>query len=151
MTRREMALQATLVLSLICGIVGGNFVLHRWVIGDAASREAGAGTAGSDSSLDDLDEFAPRGRTIANSTLTLEPAAHREQLRKLIAEKLPRATPEEREAWLEELNDLSLPAAEGVLDLRGQVGAFPQIDDNPQRQPSAASPPDFDFSIRLSR
>lgn len=151
MTRREMTLRGALVLSLVCGIVGGNFVLHRWVIGDAASREAGAGTAGGNSSLDDLDEFAPRSRAAADVPVSSDPAAHRERLRKLIAEKLPRATPEEREAWLEELNDLSLPAAAGVLDLRGQVGAFPQIDGDPQRQPSDASPPDLDFSIRLAR
>lgn len=151
MTRREMTLQATLVLSLICGIVGGNFVLHRWVIGDAASREAGAGTAGGKSSLDDLDEFAPRRHKVGSSTLREDPAARREQLRMLIAEKLPQATREERDAWLDELSDLSLPAAAGVLDLRGQVGAFPQIDDNPQPRSSEANEPDFDFSIRHSR
>lgn len=42
MTRRDMALQASLVLALVCGIVGGNFLLHRLVIGNATSREASA-------------------------------------------------------------------------------------------------------------
>lgn len=150
-TRRDMALQATLVFTLICGIVGGNFVLHRWIIGDAASREAGASARSESSSQEDLDEFAPASLVTSNSAVTRDPVAHREQLRKLIAEKLPQAPHEVREAWLEELSELSLPAAAGVLDLRGQVGAFPQIDADPKRQPSDANLPDFDFSIRLSR
>lgn len=151
MTRRDMALQATLVFTLICGIVGGNFVLHRWVIGDAASREAGASARSENSSQDDLDEFAPASRVTSNSAVMRDPVAHRDQLRKLIAEKLPQASREVRDAWLEELSDLSLQAAEGVLDLRGQVGAFPQIDASPQPRSSEVNAPDFDFSIRLSR
>lgn len=146
-----MALQATLVFTLICGIVGGNFVLHRWVIGDAASREAGASARSENLTQEDLDEFAPPTRVTPNATVTRDPVAHREQLRKLIEEKLPQASREVRDAWLEELSDLSLRAAEGVLDLRGQVGAFPQIDDNPQPRSSEVNAPDFDFSIRLSR
>lgn len=151
MTRREMVLQATLVLALICGIVGGNFLLHRWVIGDATSREVGAGTASIDPSSDDLDEFAPPSRATSDSAVTRGPVAHREQLRKLIARKLPQASSEERDAWLEELSDVSLRAAEGVLDLRGQVGAFPHIDASPPPRRAEVTPPNFNFSIGISR
>ncbi len=118
MTQRNVALQGTLVLGLIVGIVGGNFVLHRWMLGDATSREVDAGTATTNSSDDDLEEFRPTGRT---STKVTDPAVLRERLRQLIALKCPHATVEEREGWVEELSDFSLPVAEGILDLRGEL------------------------------
>lgn len=121
MTRRNMAIQATVVFGLVCGIVGGNFLLHRWVIGNTASREAGAGTNSTGVSPDDLDEFAPRSRSASAAALSNDPVKQRELLRKLIAEKLPLASVEERDAWLEELSDVSLKAAEGILDLREQL------------------------------
>lgn len=118
MTQRNVALQGILVLGLIVGIVGGNFVLHRWMLGDATSREVDAGTATTNSSDDDLEEFRPTGRT---STKVTDPAVLRERLRQLIALKCPHATLEEREGWVEELSDFSLPVAEGILDLRGEL------------------------------
>ena len=118
MTQRKMALQGTLVFGLIVGIVGGNFVLHRWMLGDATSREVDAGTATTNSSSDDLEEFRPTGRTTSKVT---DPTVLRERLRQLIAQKCPHATAEEREGWLEELSDFSLPVAEGILDLRGEL------------------------------
>ena len=118
MTQRKMALQGTLVLGLIVGIVGGNFVLHRWMLGDATSREVDAGTATANSSSDDLEEYRPTGRTTSKVTA---PAVLRERLRQLIALKCPHATVEEREGWLEELSDFSLPVAEGILDLRSEL------------------------------
>ena len=121
MTRRNMAIQATLVFSLVCGIVGGNFLLHRWVIGNTASREAGAGTTSTSVSTDDLDEFAPRRRNSNGTAPSDDPAKQRELLRKLIAEKLPLASDDERDAWVEELSAVSLKAAEGILDLREQL------------------------------
>lgn len=121
MTRRNMAIQATLIFGLVCGIVGGNFLLHRWVIGNTASREAGAGTNSTGVSPDDLDEFAPRSRSASAAALSNDPVKQRELLRKLIAEKLPLASVAERDAWLEELSDVSLKAAEGILDLREQL------------------------------
>lgn len=121
MTRRNMAIQATVVFGLVCGIVGGNFLLHRWVIGNTASREAGAGTNSTGVSPDDLDEFAPRSRSASAAALSNDPVKQRELLRKLIAEKLPLASVAERDAWLEELSDVSLKAAEGILDLREQL------------------------------
>jgi hypothetical protein len=147
MKRREMAIQATVVLSLVCGIVGGNFVLHRWVIGNAASREAGAGTEPAGLPQEDLDEFAPVSRAISRPAATNDPAVHRERLRKLIAVKLPTSTEVEREAWFEELSDVSLGVAEGILDLRGRVGAFPQIDDSATPRTSPVKLPRLIFSV----
>ena len=151
MTRRDMAIQATLVLGLVCGIVGGNFLLHRWVVGDATSREAGAGTSSTRLERDDLDEFAPPSRATIKAAVPSDPAVHRELLRKLIAEKLPQESAEVREAWLEELGDVSRKAAEGILDLRNQVGAFPEIDESASPRSSPAQPPKFNFSIGISR
>ena len=151
MTRRDMAIQATLVLSLVCGIVGGNFLLHRWVIGNTASREASAGTATAEVPINYLDEFAPRSRAISESEAASDPAKRRELLRKLIARRLPNSSGTEREAWLEELSDESLNAAEGILELRSQVGAFPVIDETAAPRSTPAEPPKLDFSIGISR
>ena len=118
MTQRNVALQGTLVLGLIVGIVGGNFVLHRWMLGDATSREVDAGTATTNSSDDDLEEYRPTVRATSKVT---DPAVVREQLRWLIAQKFPHASVEEREGWLEELGDLPFPVAVGILDLRGEL------------------------------
>ena len=151
MTRRDMALQGTLVLALVCGIVGGNFLLHRWVIGNAASREAGADTTKAGVPLDDLDDFAPRRGTTATLDASRDPAKHRERLRKIIARKLPTLSDAEREGWVEELSNVSLTMAEGILDLRSQVGAFPVIDESAAPRSTPAEPPKFDFSIGISR
>lgn len=118
MTQRNVALQGTLVLGLIVGIVGGNFVLHRWMLGDATSREVDAGTATTNSSDDDLEEFRPTSRATSKTT---DPVVLRVQLRWLIAQKIPHASAEEREGWLEELGDLPFPVAVGILDLRGEL------------------------------
>ena len=151
MTRRDMAIQATAVLALVCGIVGGNFLLHRWVIGNAASREAGADTTKAGVPLEDLDEFAPRSRAVSESETANDPAKHRNLLRKLIARKLPNLSDAEREGWVEELSNVSLTMAEGILDLRSQVGAFPVIDESATPRSSPAQPPEFNFSIGVSR
>ncbi|MBC7818757.1 MAG: hypothetical protein IAG10_17850 [Planctomycetaceae bacterium] len=148
MTQRTMALQGTLVLGLIVGIVGGNFVLHRWILGDAASREADAGTTPASSAPDDLDEYA---RFIRSAATPVDPAAHRERLRKLIAEKLPNISAEEQDSWVEELSDVSLSMADGILDLRGQVGALPAIEDTPDRNPVSADPIHHDFGLGITR
>ena len=151
MTRRDMAIQATLALGLIFGIVGGNFVLHRWVLGNAASREAGADTSKAGVPIDDLDEFAPRSRAISESEAASDPAKHRELLRKLIARKLPTLSDADREGWVEELSNVSLTKAEGILDLRSQVGAFPVIDETAAPRSTPAEPPKLDFSLGISR
>ena len=151
MTRRDMAIQATVVLALVCGIVGGNFLLHRWVFGNAASREASADTTMAGVPLEDLDEFAPRGRALTESAEPSDPAKRRELLRKLIARKLPQESAEVRDAWLEELINVPLTAAEGILDLRRQVGAFPEIDESATPRSSPVQPPEFNFSIGVSR
>lgn len=151
MTRRDMAIQATLVLALVCGIVGGNFLLHRWVIGNAASREASADTTMAGAPLDDLDEFAPRRRTPSRVAAPDDPAKQRELLRRLISEKLPQASAEVRDAWLEELSNVSLKTAEGMLDLRSQIGAFPEIDESASPRSSPAQIPEFNFSFGISR
>lgn len=151
MTRRDMAVQATLVLALICGIVGGNFLLHRLVVGNTTSREASADTTMTSVPLDDLDEFAPRRRELSESASSSEPAKHRELLRKLIARKLPQASTEVRDAWLEELSNIPLTAAEGILDLRRQVGAFPEIDESATPRSSPAQLPEFNFSLGISQ
>ena len=118
MTQRNVALQGTLVLGLIVGIVGGNFVLHRWMLGDATSREVDAGTATTNSSDEDLEEYRPTSRS---TSMVTDPAVLRVQLRWLIAQKFPHASVEEREGWLEELGDLPFPVAVGILDLRGEL------------------------------
>lgn len=151
MKRREMAIQATVVLSLVCGIVGGNFVLHRWVIGNAASREAGAGTESAGVPQDDLDEFAPRSRAASGLAESNDPEMRRARLKKLIAAKLPQSTEAEREAWLEELSNVSLEVAWGILDLRGQVGAFPEIDASATPRTSPPQLPNFNFSLGITR
>lgn len=147
MKRRDMAIQATVVLSLVCGIVGGNFVLHRWLIGNVASREASAGTEAAGLLVENLDEFAPRGRATSRLLGSDDPAAHREQLRKLIAAKLPQSSESEREAWLEKLSDVSLEVACGILDLREQVGAFPEIDETAAPRTSPVKLPRLIFSV----
>ncbi len=126
MTQRTMALQVTLVLGLIVGIVGGNFVLHRWMLGDATSREVDAGTATTNSSDDDLEEYRPTSRS---TSMVTDPVVVREQLRWLITQKFPHASVEEREGWLEELSDFSLPVAEGILDLRSELKKMKAKDD----------------------
>ena len=80
-----------------------------------------------------------------------DPTTKRELLRRLISEKLPQASAEVRKAWLEELSDVSLKAAEGILDLRGQVGAFPEIDETAQPRSSPVLLPELNFSIGSSR
>ncbi len=147
MKRREMAIQATLALGLVCGIVGGNFVLHRWVIGNAASREAGAGTESAGIPQDDLDEFAPRSRAASGLADSNDPEMRRARLKKLIAAKLPQSTDAEREAWLEELGNVSLEVAWGILDLRGQVGAFPVIDESATPKSSPVKRTRLIFSV----
>ncbi len=147
MKRREMAIQATLALGLVCGIVGGNFVLHRWVIGNAASREASADTQPTELPQDDLDEFAPTSRAASGSVVSNDPEVQRTWLRKLITAKLPQATDDEREAWLEKLSDVSLEVACGILELRGQVGAFPVIDENATPKTSPVKPTRLIFSV----
>ena len=127
MSRREMTIRGLMVLGVVVGIVAGNFVLHRWLLGNATSREADAGVAPTSVAADDLAEFAPQRRRVAQVGVPTDSAARLEQLRTLIAEKLPHASVAEREAWSEELKDVSLQAAAGILDLREQVGAFPEL------------------------
>ena len=147
MKRREMVIQATLVLGLVCAVVGGNFVLHRWVIGNAASREASADTQPTELPQDDLDEFAPTRRAASGSVVSNDPEVQRTRLRKLIAAKLPQATDDERDAWLEQLGDVSLEVACGILDLRAQVGALPVIDASATPQTSPVKPTRRIFSV----
>lgn len=148
MTRRDMTIQATLAFSLILGIVGGNFVLHRWVLGNAASREADAGTASASLSQDDLDEFPP---IISSVKRSVDPAKLRERLRKLIAAKLPNASDEERGVWLEELSDVSLLSAEGILELRRQDSESSAIDGTRDSNPSGTEPLSFEFRPAITR
>lgn len=150
MTRRDMATQATLVLTLVCGIVGGNFLLHRWVIGNATSREAGAGTKLGGVSLEEFDEFAPRRLAISEANVSSDPVKRQERLRKLIVRKLPSLSEADREAWVEELRDLSPAEAEGILDLRSQVGAFPVIDESVTPRSAPVELPKLDFSLDIS-
>ena len=118
MSRRDAALQGTLVFGLILGIVGGNFALHRWIMGSASSREADAGVTNHDPLLDDLAEFAPNGSPAAT---IVDPAAHRARLKWLIDQMMPSASADEVENLMDELADVPLPVAEGVLDLRREL------------------------------
>lgn len=148
MTQRNMARQGLLVFGLIVGIVGGNFVLHRWMLGNTTSREADADTMAPSLTPDELDEFAPRSRSVPTP---VDPATHRERLRKLIAQKLPQASADELDSWVEELGDVSLPMAAGILDLRGQVGALPAIDDSTEQEPTSADRLIFSYGLGITR
>ncbi|MBM3968742.1 MAG: hypothetical protein FJ302_02605 [Planctomycetes bacterium] len=139
MTRRDMAIQASLGLVLVCGVVAANFVLHRWVIGNAGSREVNAETSAVVTPLEDLEEFAPR-RPPFGLELADDPARKQDLLRKLIATKFPQASDDERQVWFEELGNVSLPAAEGILDLRLQLFASPSVQEFHQPQPLTAPP-----------
>ncbi len=133
MTRREMVFQGLLAIGVVVGIVVGNFVLHRWVLGNAASREADAGTTPNSVaevpsiellSQDELDdpEFAPRKRVVSPEDAARVAAVRRQRLMTLIAEKLPNASPEHRNAWLDRLQDVELDVAADILELRQQLG-----------------------------
>ncbi len=131
MNRREMAFHGIVALGVIVGIVGGNFALHRWMLGNTTSREADAGTAmtvqGTDSSADDnadLFDLKPTQRRGTGAATSADPAVRREQLKKLIVSKLPDASAEDQSTWLEKLEEVSLETAEGILDLRGELGSF---------------------------
>ena len=130
MTRRDMVFQGVVALALITGIVGGNFVLHRWMLGNSTSREADAGivttTQGSNLSVDDeveLFDLKPVRREARAATQT-DPAVRHELLKKLIAAKLPDASAEDRAAWLEKMEEISLETAAEILDLRSELRLF---------------------------
>lgn len=131
MNRRDMAFQGIVALGVIVGIVGGNFALHRWMLGNATSREADAGIVipaqDTNSSADDdadLFDLKPVRRSSAGVSAKSDQTAQREQLKKLIAAKLPNASAEDQATWLEKLEEVSLETAEGILDLRGELGSF---------------------------
>lgn len=120
MTRRDMTFHGLVALGLVFGIVGGNFVLHRWMFGNVTSREANAGTA-SQANDDEVPIFIPKRTSPA--THTNQPTiGHRNQLRKLIEKQLPNCTSDEIDAWLEQLQDLPLQAADEILSLRQNHG-----------------------------
>lgn len=131
MARNRLVIEAVLVLVLVVGIVGGNFMLNRRVIGDAASRAASADTVTSVVD-EDLEQYAPQRFRSATAPAARDSVSRRDNLRKLVLAKLPQATPEEIDAWCDELGDLSLSVAEGILDLKAQVGKV---------QPEAAQTP----------
>ncbi len=152
MTRRDMTFQGLLALGLVVGIVGGNFALHRWMFGNVTSRDAAADTV--PATTDDEPVFVPRRATTPSGTAQ-PTAAHREQLRKLIETHLPNATADEAEAWLEELQDLPLPTAEGILNLRQQNGpltAIPSLNKMLETtEPEDPAARTYSFSLSLSR
>jgi len=127
-----MTFQGVVAFGVVVGIVGGNFVLHRWVLGNVTSREADAGMMTSTAAtptrelspreaLDEPDFAAPRR---ANSTI--EPshvaAARRARLIALIADTLPNASSDEQAAWFDKLQDVQPDVAADILNLRREVG-----------------------------
>ncbi len=131
MNRRDMAFHGIVALGVIVGIVGGNFVLHRWMLGNTTSREADAGTVTTIQSTDavadddaDLFDLKPARRSGTGTPTKPDQTARRELLKKLIAAKLPDVSVEERATWLEKLEEVPLEMAEGILDLRGELGGF---------------------------
>ena len=150
MTRREMAFQGLLAVGVVIGIVGGNFVLHRWILGNAPSREADAGTtggavtdrrpaaeslSGSEDSLRqsishaefETSDLVPSRRVDSPEDAERITARRRQQLAVLIAEKMPQASPEDRAAWLDRLQDVELDVAAGILDLRQRLGPLDTV------------------------
>ena len=132
MTRREMAFQGVVAFGVVVGIVGGNFVLHRWMLGNTTSREVVAGattitaaTPTGESSprgtLDEPDFAAPR-RAVSPIETSQVAAARRVRLIALIADKLPNASSEEQAAWFDQLQDVEPDFAAGILNLRQQFG-----------------------------
>ena len=131
MNRRDMVFHGIVALGVIVGIVGGNFALHRWMLGNTTSREADAGTVSNVQDQDatveddaDLFELKPVRRSGTGTPAKLDQTARRELLKKLIAAKLPDASVEEQAAWLEKLEEVPLEMAVGILDLRGELGSF---------------------------
>ena len=131
MNRRDMVFHGIVALSLIVGIVGGNFALHRWMLGNTTSREADAGTVSQTSGTDinadedaDLFDLKPTRRHAPAKSASTDSIARREFLKKLIATKLPDASDEDQAAWLEKLEEVPLETAEGILDLRGELGSL---------------------------
>lgn len=134
LNRRDMVFHGVVALSLIVGIVGGNFALHRWMLGNTTSREADAGTASQSSATDlkadddaDLFDLKPNRRSGPAKSHNPDSAARREFLKKLISSKLADATEEDQATWLEKLEEVPLETAEGILDLRGELGSLSNL------------------------
>ena len=144
LNRRDVVFHGVVALSLIVGVVGGNFALHRWMLGNTTSREADAGTVSQTSATDinadddaDLFDLKPTRRNEPAKATNTDSTARREFLKKLIATKLPEASEEDQAAWLEKLEEVPLETAEGILDLRGELGSLSTL---PKAETKPSSP-----------
>ena len=130
MNRRDMVFEMCLALFAVTAIVVGNFLVQRWWTSGQTARVADATTEPNASPIapesvrpDDLDDFIPP-RPVSDQSSAAKSARNRQRLQALIAEQLPDASDDEREAWLKQLDDLPFEAAVGILETRRQVGAL---------------------------
>ena len=129
MNRRDIVFETCLTLLAVTAIVVGNFLVQRWwsagqtvqVADAAADLGSVAGAPRPDCS--DAENFIPP-RPLVDRPSAAKSARGLERLEKLIAEQLPEASPEEREVWRQQLQDLPLETAAGILETRRQLGVF---------------------------
>lgn len=135
MASREMGFHGVVALGVVVGIVSGNFVLHRWMLGNATSRPVNADTsqnriepashhAEQSPEASDLPEFPPFQKELSPEQIAQRKAANRERLAKVIAEKFPAMSADQQQAWLEQLDDVAPDVAAGILELRSQLGSL---------------------------
>ena len=133
MASRDMGFHGVIALGVVVGIVSGNFVLHRWMLGNATSRPVSADTnrnrvepashdAEQSSEANDLPELPPLQKELSPEQVAQRKAANRERLAKVIAEKFPSMSADQQQAWLEQLDDVAPDVAAGILELRSQIG-----------------------------
>lgn len=143
MQAREMKFQGLVALGVVVGIVGGNFVMHRWMLGNATSRPADAGIHSGDSEATprnvnnrnvnnseneiDFSDLAPRRRDATSVKDAANRPARRESLAQRISQKFPDMPADEQAAWVDELESVSLETADGILELRRQVGSLRNV------------------------
>lgn len=130
MNRRDMVFETCLALLAVTGIVVGNFLVQRWWSAGQAVRVADAAAdlgSVSDVSLTDRSadakEFFPP-QPLADRSSAAKSVRDLKRLEKLIAEQLPEASPDDRDVWLQQLQDLPFETAAGILEMRIQLGVL---------------------------
>ena len=128
MNRRDMVFETCLALFAVTAIVIGNFLVQRWwtagqtaQVADAAADLGSVSDAPQTDRSSDAEDFFPP-RPLADRSSAAKSARDLKRLEKLIAEQLPEASPEERDVWRQQLQDLPLETAAGILETRRQIG-----------------------------
>ncbi len=130
MNRRDMVFETCLALFAVTAIVVGNFLVQRWWSAGQTARVADA-AADLGSISDALQTDRSSGaedfitpQPLADHSSAAKSARGLKRLDKLIAEQLPEASPEEREIWREQLQNLPLETAAGILETRRELGVL---------------------------